>query len=117
MSLKKLLTGQPGNIKEFAEMAKPVEQKVNVLVDVWNIMAPYGSIIIKGEVKYSCSNRKGKYLKYSSRKRNLGGILSGYWTGERMIDALLDQERPNFNYLRQQGWNLNIKYNDDTLRY
>ncbi|MEK6926129.1 MAG: hypothetical protein AABW50_02530 [Nanoarchaeota archaeon] len=32
MTLKKLLTGQPGNVKEFVEMAKKQESLVSVLL-------------------------------------------------------------------------------------
>lgn len=112
MSLSKLLFGQPGNIREFAEMARPKGESVKVIIEAW---LDHNGIFetVEGSVTYSCGNDFNK-IGLAKPVGYIPGAGGMWWTGTSMIDYLKNRENQNCVYLENQGLTLNVLEYDKT---
>jgi|GEM_PF-7072860 len=111
MSLKKLLTGKPGNIGELAEMALERGLPVNVFfVATWYPhLTGYG--VTEGKTIYSIGNYETPLKRQKvSFKRNLPAyrelrFFEGeeYGACEEILKRLKQHEEQNLAFLRKQG--------------
>lgn len=114
MSLIRFLTGNPGNFKEFLEVAKKDKSSVNVIFHAYDDMNQLGDELIKGQVFYSCRGKdsKSNFKKYRLRLRPLimgGGLFDRQWTGRRMLKTLTETQEDNLNLLKKEGINYNTR--------
>ena len=113
MSLTRFFTGNPGNFKEFLELAKE-KPSVNVILFSWDEMRQTGDIAIEGEVIYSCRGRdsQSNFKKYRLKIRPSimgGGLFDRQWTGRRMLKTLMETQEYNLKLLKQEGIGYNLR--------
>jgi len=116
MTVKKLLTGQPGNIREFADMVKGKKLPVNVLFHTWYEQGMGGDELMRGRIIYSAgniedvlSNNNIKYVQNHNRafKEIIeDGQLKKYFTGNEIIRIMQGEVQKNLEHLT----NSQIKY-------
>lgn len=124
MTIKKLLTGQPGNIKEFVDMTKSKNLPVNVLFHTWCDQGQGGDEFIRGRIIYSAGNideiLSGNGIKYTQNhdrvfkerieRGKIGRLkidhLKRYFTGSEIIEIMQEEAHKNLEHLT----NNQIKY-------
>ena len=113
MSLKRLITGKPGNIREFAQMTKETGiTDVDILFHSLSNPGLTGDEIMDGRIIYSSGNYEqvlgGRNLEYIQQHDRVRTEKRMY-TGEEMITELMIEAEPNLDYLNEQNIGYNIR--------
>ncbi|MFW9880992.1 MAG: hypothetical protein ACFFG0_48640 [Candidatus Thorarchaeota archaeon] len=113
MTLKKLITGKPGNIREFLDIAERNKSSVGVVLIAYEDQDWLNIPSIEGKVAYSCMGKdsEGKPKKYrlTLYPNSLGGFFFGPKTGKEMIKALYANQKKNLSLLDNQNINYRIR--------
>lgn len=118
MSTWKFITGQPGNIEEFAEMVKGSEHPIKMVVHTWSVPIQNYCETWHGKVIYSSN----KTVRESSKRKIRfvsrpgmpgGGIFAGGYNRREIITDMLDQQGHNLGHLSRSGINVERSFCDD----
>jgi hypothetical protein len=112
MSLKRFLTGKPGNIKEFAEMVKGKGLPVTVLFYIRREFLLNLSTALHGEIIYSVGSFEKTLTRENIRFAEWWGnseSKEGPFSEIGILGWLKDQSKSNLEYLTNEGISYEIK--------
>ncbi|MDO8623389.1 MAG: hypothetical protein Q7R52_04015 [archaeon] len=114
MSLKRFLTGNPGNLKEYVDIvnSRGNRLKTNVVLHAWNQAEQTGGETFQGEIVYSYGNMTevilDKDVRYKKGFDYFSSDISRIFNGERYLDAVMASIQPDLKILRENNINFNI---------
>lgn len=112
MSLRKLLTGQPGNIQEFATMSKSTTIPIEILINTWSEDTQVGLEILKNKIIYVCGTFEHIIARHEIRYQDEVDRLDfeyKYYNLEQYTQEVRKLIKLKLDYLSSQGLKYNLK--------